>query len=231
MNEMLSNPVVSLLVGLLLAEGTEIAPWMARRVLHTAARRLGSPEATTRYEEEWLALLEERPGKLLKLILAINILLFATPRLRRSYRAKGQAISKKRKLGPVFQADALLQRIREDHAFLLDPDLGSWEVLRIRRERSKHDILALVSMSMFFVASNAYFLAAHDFIHLVPWAFWAVSVAAGMTGAMSILILMLGFRTRTYTILIQHTSGPRIDVTRVSLYKYTWPYLLKMAFT
>ncbi|MFJ6104937.1 hypothetical protein ACIQHY_28530 [Streptomyces sp. NPDC092359] len=233
MNELLSNPVVSLLIGLFLAEGTEIAPWMARRILRAAARRLGSPEATSRYEEEWLALLDERPGKLLKLLLAINILVFATPRLRRGYRTKEQAQKKERKRGPIFQPQALIQRLREDPAFVLDPtDPGSWNVLQIRRERNRpYDLFALVSMGMFFVAMNAFFLASNDFVHLAPWLLWTVAVAAVMTGALSIFIMMLTFRTRTYTVVVQHTSGRRLDVNQVSLYKYSWPYLLKMAFT
>ncbi|MFB8402195.1 hypothetical protein [Streptomyces sp. NPDC055912] len=232
MNEFLSNPVISLLVGLFLAEGTEIAPWMARRILRVAAHRIGSPEATSRYEEEWLALLDERPGKLLKLLLAVNILVFATPRLRRGYRTTEQAHKKERKRGPIFQPEALIQRLREDPAFGDPTDPEGWNVLEIRRERNRsYDILALVSMSMFFVAMNAFFLAANDFIHLAVWLFRTVSVAAVTTCALSIVIMMLMLRSRTYTVVVQHPCGLQIDVNRVSLYKYTWPYLLKMAFT
>ncbi|MFD0371133.1 restriction endonuclease [Streptomyces sp. NPDC127114] len=121
MNEFLSNPAISLLIGLLLAEGTEIAPWMARRILGTAARRIGNPEATSRYEEEWLALLDERPGKLLKLLFAINILVFAMPQLRRGYRRKrralkteGEQVKSPRLRDALLQLDALHHRQFED---------------------------------------------------------------------------------------------------------------------
>ena len=57
---------------LLLAEFTEIAPWLAARLLKAAARALPSRHRE-RYELEWLGELDAVPGKLLKLLLAIRI--------------------------------------------------------------------------------------------------------------------------------------------------------------
>jgi len=85
-------------------------------------------------------------------------------------------------------------------------------------------------MSMFLVTANVPFLILHGFIQLAPWASWAAIVLALMNGTAGIFMLFLTFRIRTYTVVIQHTSGLQINVTRVSLYKYTWPYLLKMIF-
>jgi hypothetical protein len=57
---------------LLLAEITEIAPWLAAKLLKVAARALPSAHRE-RYELEWLGELDAVPGKLLKLLLAIRI--------------------------------------------------------------------------------------------------------------------------------------------------------------
>ncbi|MGF1344697.1 MULTISPECIES: hypothetical protein [unclassified Streptomyces] len=78
MNDFLSQPVIALITAMILTECTEISPWLARRILRTAAQRIGSQEAAERYEEEWLSLLEERPGKILKLFSAAWIALRAT---------------------------------------------------------------------------------------------------------------------------------------------------------
>ncbi|MFB6756317.1 hypothetical protein ACFCX6_35970, partial [Streptomyces sp. NPDC056353] len=71
---------------MVIGECTEVSPWLARRVLRLAARLLGSPEAAERYEAEWVALLDERPGKLLKLFFALWIALRGTWTLRAIHR-------------------------------------------------------------------------------------------------------------------------------------------------
>lgn len=57
---------------LLLAEVTEVAPWIAARLLKSATRIL-PPEYRERYRLEWLGELDAVPGKLLKLLFAIRI--------------------------------------------------------------------------------------------------------------------------------------------------------------
>lgn len=57
---------------LLLAELTEVAPWLAARLLRWATRALPAPHRS-RYEQEWLAELDAVPGKLLKLLFAGRI--------------------------------------------------------------------------------------------------------------------------------------------------------------
>ncbi|MEW2181074.1 hypothetical protein AB0890_32705 [Streptomyces sp. NPDC005406] len=89
MNDYLSQPVIALITAMILTECTEISPWLARRILRTAARRIGNQEAAERYEEEWLSLLEERPGKILKLFSAAWIALRATWTLRAIHHSQG----------------------------------------------------------------------------------------------------------------------------------------------
>ncbi|WP_155060477.1 hypothetical protein [Streptomyces blattellae] len=81
-SDVLTQLLVPTALGMIVGECTEVSPWLARRILRGAARMLGNSEATDRYEAEWLALLEERPGKLLKLFFAIWIALRGTWTLR-----------------------------------------------------------------------------------------------------------------------------------------------------
>lgn len=58
----------SFVFGLLVNEMTDISPWAARRLVHWAAYRwTADPHTAARYAEEWAAIIDERPGKLLKL--------------------------------------------------------------------------------------------------------------------------------------------------------------------
>lgn len=66
--------VGGLIVGLLLNESGDISPWLARGVIRWSARRVPDAELARDYEEEWTALLSERPGKLLKLIYSLTFI-------------------------------------------------------------------------------------------------------------------------------------------------------------
>ncbi|WP_181647132.1 hypothetical protein [Streptomyces sp. WAC00263] len=86
MNDALTNLLIPTVLGMVIGECTEVSPWLARRILRLAARLLGNPDATERYEAEWVALLDERPGKLLKLFFAFWIALRGTWTLRALHR-------------------------------------------------------------------------------------------------------------------------------------------------
>ncbi|MGW2310778.1 hypothetical protein [Actinomadura luteofluorescens] len=60
--------------GLLFAEWTDIAPWAADKIVRRAAHRKYShdPGRAEHRAEEWAALIEDRPGKLLKLGTALT---------------------------------------------------------------------------------------------------------------------------------------------------------------
>ncbi len=55
-----------ILLPLVLAEVGEISPWLARWVLRWGAKCIGDRDATERYTEEWLAGIEDTPGKITK---------------------------------------------------------------------------------------------------------------------------------------------------------------------
>ena len=74
--------VLVIVLPLLLNEVSDLATWLAGRLLRWGARRLGSAAATDRYSEEWLAMLELVPGKLTRLAWACGILLWSVPALR-----------------------------------------------------------------------------------------------------------------------------------------------------
>lgn len=71
----------TILLPLVLTEVTELGPWLARRVVQGGARLIVPRARAARFEEEWLAGLEEWPGKLMKLIRALVLVLFAVPRI------------------------------------------------------------------------------------------------------------------------------------------------------
>jgi len=64
---------VAVVVPMLASEFTEWCPWLSKRLIRLAIRRLPNAHRS-RYEEEWLAELEEVPGKLAKLVVALGIL-------------------------------------------------------------------------------------------------------------------------------------------------------------
>jgi DNA polymerase III delta prime subunit len=79
--------VTVLVIPLLLAEFGDWCPWMAARIVRWAARRLGDPVSCQRYEEEWIANLNEVPGKLTRLLAAFGYLAYM-PGMRRSIRSR-----------------------------------------------------------------------------------------------------------------------------------------------
>jgi hypothetical protein len=73
--------VTAIVLPLIVAEIGEVSPWLARRVLQLGAKCIGNPKRAERYAEEWLAGIEETPGKLTKLFTALGLVLSAVPSL------------------------------------------------------------------------------------------------------------------------------------------------------
>ncbi|MEV1167360.1 hypothetical protein [Nonomuraea sp. NPDC049784] len=75
----MNTEIVMLIVGVLIAEGTEIAPWVAKRLVRWSAnlRYLDARRAEVR-AEELEALIDSRPGKLLKLATALLFMIGAS---------------------------------------------------------------------------------------------------------------------------------------------------------
>jgi hypothetical protein len=65
--------VLTILLGLMVNEMTDISPWLAHRIVRWAAYRW-SPDAeiAAGYAEEWAAIIDERPGRLFKLGTAVG---------------------------------------------------------------------------------------------------------------------------------------------------------------
>jgi hypothetical protein len=80
--KLVASILVTVVLPLLLAEFTEVGPWLARRLIYRAARRLPGPERS-RWREEWLANLEDMPGKLTKLMWSLSIFLVGAGKMRR----------------------------------------------------------------------------------------------------------------------------------------------------
>ncbi|PWW61924.1 hypothetical protein [Actinokineospora spheciospongiae] len=81
------NPVIAfmlggLLVPIVVAECGEVSPALAKALLRWGARRLRSARKTERYTEEWLADLDQVPGKLTKLLWAFGVVFLGVVRLR-----------------------------------------------------------------------------------------------------------------------------------------------------
>jgi hypothetical protein len=72
----LGGILLSLLLGAVIAELRDCAPWLAEHLLRRAVRRLPEPDRE-RYGEEWAAVLNDVPGKLMKLAKAMGFLIHA----------------------------------------------------------------------------------------------------------------------------------------------------------
>ncbi|MFF0721327.1 hypothetical protein [Micromonospora sp. NPDC003816] len=65
--------VLSILLGLFVNEAFDISPWLARRLVRWSAYRWTTdPEIAAGYAEEWAAIIDQRPGKLFKLLTAVQ---------------------------------------------------------------------------------------------------------------------------------------------------------------
>lgn len=82
--------LTAVVLPLLLAEFGDWSPWLAKRLVQWTARRLGDTAAAERYSEEWLAELEEVPGKLSQLVVATGKVL-ALPKSRWELRRQRRA--------------------------------------------------------------------------------------------------------------------------------------------
>jgi len=101
--------LTAVVIPLILSEFTDLSPWLARKLIGRAARRLPEQDRP-RWEEEWLGELEERPGRLSQLLWA----LWSLPLVR-------GAGEMGRMLGSPPVSEALWARIR-----------AAWQKLRFR---------------------------------------------------------------------------------------------------
>jgi hypothetical protein len=83
----LSFLLISVVLPLTLAEFSDWCPWLAERLVRWSARQLGDAKDRERYEQEYLAVLEEIPGKGAKLAAAIVFVINA-PKMRWALRER-----------------------------------------------------------------------------------------------------------------------------------------------
>ncbi|WP_328653795.1 hypothetical protein OG598_08000 [Micromonospora sp. NBC_00330] len=89
--------IVGVILGLLVNEMTDLSPWAARRLARWAAYRWATdPEVAAGYAEEWTAIVDERPGKLFKLLTAVQFSLGAARRAApRTFAVVGHAAERR----------------------------------------------------------------------------------------------------------------------------------------
>ncbi|MGB8943529.1 MAG: hypothetical protein WCD21_25360 [Streptomyces sp.] len=93
--------LVPLALGVIVNEAIDVCPWLGRKLVRWSARRITDPSMAERYEEEWLAGLESRPGKLLQLLSAVSIVMGASWRMRDIFRAADtEGASRRRRRWP-----------------------------------------------------------------------------------------------------------------------------------
>ncbi|MGW3459735.1 restriction endonuclease [Streptomyces olivaceoviridis] len=85
---MILQMLLAVFLGLLVNEMCDVSSHLARQLLRWGARHIPGEGNAERYEEEWLALLEERPGKILKLAFASWMVIRSTFTMRRIYRRR-----------------------------------------------------------------------------------------------------------------------------------------------
>lgn len=74
-NEIIATVTLGVLGGVIANEIGDYTSWLARKIVRRAARLWArNGEMAEAYEEEWQALVNERPGKLLKVLSALGFL-------------------------------------------------------------------------------------------------------------------------------------------------------------
>jgi hypothetical protein len=172
-NDALTNLLIPTALSLAIGEFTEVSPWLARRILRFAARRLGNPEAAERYEAEWTALLDERPGKLLKVFFASWIALRSTWALRAIHRPRAGSSDPSgttaastnarggqlRRAGQFAHAYFRRARIRRSGGYYRGdryyPDRRRWGSAAARRRRRRNSALGILGLTLWMVSGAA----------------------------------------------------------------------------
>ena len=77
---------VVILLGIFVNEISNASPWLARRLIRRAARWwFTTASEAAQYEEEWTALIADRPGKILQLTTAAGFASYALTLLGRRH--------------------------------------------------------------------------------------------------------------------------------------------------
>lgn len=71
----------TVVIPLILVELVELAPLLARWIVKFGARLIMNRTLADRYKEEWLADIDDRPGKLTKLVSAFGLVVLVVPKI------------------------------------------------------------------------------------------------------------------------------------------------------
>ncbi|MEE1761190.1 hypothetical protein [Streptomyces sp. SP18BB07] len=93
--------MTAIVLGLVVNEFCDVCPWLARKVIRLAARLVPDPEVRERLAEEWAAGLHDRPGKILKLLSALTLLVSAATTLRSMYLPDRQRFRRLRRVASI----------------------------------------------------------------------------------------------------------------------------------
>ncbi len=154
--DIIIGAAIALALGLITNEIYDTSGWLARKIVARAAKRL-PVEMQQRYREEWLAYLEECPGKLSRLVAAIGIA-FSAGRVGSAVRAPVSASSTPAKKDFVMVAARLI--VRAD-VFMKD-DKVRWR--RLAGWFASTGVLAAVLMAVMSLISPYLLSAAADFL-------------------------------------------------------------------
>lgn len=111
--------ISAILVGFAFAEWTDIAPWFAARMIRWAAPYSypDDEERAATHTEKLLAVIEERPGKLLKLASALA---FAMPAIRKLTTRTAAAARVRARREALMYLDELDERRHRTKTVILD---------------------------------------------------------------------------------------------------------------
>jgi len=114
--------VLTVVVGLLINEATDVSPWLAGRLMRTAARLWTSDrELSAVYAEEWQAFIADRPGKLLKLLTALGFVSAAAARRSVRVLTHGERAVQRAVRFPTLEANALYVALGAGIGLVLSP--------------------------------------------------------------------------------------------------------------
>jgi hypothetical protein len=72
--------LLAVILGLVIEEMSDLTSWVARRIVRWAARLWPDPQRSSELVEEWPVLIDECPGRLTKLFVALNFAMHAVAR-------------------------------------------------------------------------------------------------------------------------------------------------------
>ena len=170
--------LLSVLLGLMANEIGDVSPWLAKRIIRwSAARWSADSEEAAALAEEWSALLDERPGKLLKLFTALGFAARAT--MAQQHRRLDAALPQLRNALIAHSQGLLLVRTWVVAAALISGAI--YATMIFSRSFTAYPIASTVAVTLFalYVVPFWYFLREQDLAASTPRTLMGVAFAWG----------------------------------------------------